>query len=93
MQFTWHPDDPPPSIEAHSKAKPLQIDCKYYFVDVEAAHMDHLRKAISKRGYQVDRNNIILHTSRFQDVIGSIVSEIRKRQPRVGRSIFLLDQT
>ena len=162
MQFTWHPDDPPPSIEAHSKAKlsvlrsylhsyfdrlnvnpsretfridlvdgfagggifrdgdsvlpgtplimleetdyarrrlnrtrtkPLQIDCKYYFVDVEAAHIDHLRKAISERGYQVDRDNIILHNSRFQNVVGSIVSEIRKRQPRVGRSIFLLDQT
>ena len=162
MQFTWHPDEPPPLIEAHSKAKLavlrsylhayfdrlnvnpsretfridlvdgfagggtfrdgqnvlpgtplimleeteharrrlnrtrnklLQIDCKYHFVDVEAAHMHHLRKTLSERGYQVDQDNIILHNSRFQDVVGSIVSEIRRRQPRVGRSIFLLDQT
>ena len=162
MQFRWHPDQPPPQIEAHSKAKlsvlrrylrayfdrlnvnpsretfrldlvdgfagggtfrdgdtvlsgtplimleetdkaierlnrtrtkPLQIDCKYYFVDVEAAHTDHLRKAISERGYQVDGDNIMLRNSRFQDAVEDVIAEIRERQPRVGRSIFLLDQT
>ena len=162
MQFRWHPDEPPPLIEAHSKAKlsvlrsylhayfdrlnvnpsreifrldlvdgfagggifrdgdnvlsgtplimleetdeartrlnltrtkPLQIDCKYYFVDVEAAHMDHLRKALRERGYRVGDDSIVLRNSRFQEAVGEILAEIRKRQPRAGRSIFLLDQT
>ena len=162
MQFRWHPDEPPPQIEAHSKAKlevlrkyirayfdrlnvnphrdgfrldlvdgfagggtfrdsgdvlsgtplimleeadaarerlnrsrtkPLHVDCRYYFVDVDAAHTDHLRKTLSERGYRVDGGDIVVRTSPFQDVAGEIVSEIRKRQPRVGRSIFLLDQT
>lgn len=162
MEFRWHPEEPPPAIEAHSKAKLavlrgylhayfdrlnvnpvretfrldlvdgfagggifqdgetvlpgtplimleetdkarkrlnrnrtklLQIDCKYYFVDVEAAHTDHLRKALNERGYPVDGDNIVIRNSRFQDAVEDIIAEIRKRQPRVGRSIFLLDQT
>ena len=162
MQFRWHPDDPPPQVEAHSKAKlevlrnyirayfdrlnvnpsqekfrldlvdgfagggtfrdggdvlsgtplimleetvavrerlnrlrikPLHVDCRYYFVDVEVAHTDHLRKTLSERGYQVDDGDIVVRNSPFQDVAGDIVAEIRRRQPRAGRSIFLLDQT
>ena len=162
MQFRWHPDEPPPQIEAHSKAKlevlrnyirayfdtlnvnpsqekfrldlvdgfagggtfrdggdvisgtplimleetvaarerlnrlrtkPLHVDCRYYFVDVEVAHTDHLRKTLSERGYQVDDGDIVVRNSPFQDVAGDIVAEIRRRQPRAGRSIFLLDQT
>ena len=162
MQFKWHPDEPPPRIEAHSKAKlsvlrsclrayfdrlnvnpsrenfrldlvdgfsgggtfrdgdgvlsgtplimleeadaarerlnrkrikPLHIDCKFYFVDIDAAHTDHLRRAVSERGYQVEGGDIVVRNSRFQDEAKEIVGEIRRRQPRAGRSIFLLDQT
>ena len=154
MQFKWHPDEPPPRIEAHSKAKlsvlrsylsayfdrlnvnpsrenfrldlvdgfsgcgtfrdgdgvlsgtplimleeadaarerlnrkrikPLHIDCKFYFVDVDAAHSDHLRRAVSERGYQVEGGDIVVRNSRFQDVAKEIVGEIRRRQPRAGR--------
>lgn len=162
MQFRWHPDEPPPQIEPHSKAKlsvlrsylrayfdrlnvnpsreyfrldlvdgfsgggtfrdgddvlsgtplimieeteaarkrlnrrrtkPLRIDCKFYFVDVEAPHTDHLRKEIAERGYRADGGDIVIRNSRFQDAAKEIIGEIRKRQPRAGRSIFLLDQT
>ncbi len=159
--FKWHPDEPPPSIEEHSKAKldvlrsylhayfdrlniklardefkldlidgfsgggifqdgdeivsgtplimleestaarerlsrartkPLRCDFKHYFVDKEAAHTDHLRKVLSERGYQVDDEKIVVHKSRFEDVVDDIIAEVRRRQPRAGRSIFLLDQ-
>lgn len=162
MQFRWHPDEPPPQIEAHSKAKlkvlrhylrayfdrlnvnpsqerfrldlvdgfagggtfrdggdvisgtplimleeteaarerlnrsrikPLHVDCRYYFVDVEVAHTDHLRRALAERGYQVDGEDIVVRNSPFQDVAGDVIAEVRRRQPRAGRSIFLLDQT
>ena len=159
--FKWHPDEPPPSIEEHSKAKldvlrsylhayfdrlnvnlardefkldlidgfagggifqdgdeivsgtplimleeseaaidrlsrartkPLRFDFKHYFVDKEAAHTDHLRKVLSERGYQVDDEKTIVRNSRFEDVVDDIIAEVRRRQPRAGRSIFLLDQ-
>ena len=163
MPFKWHPNDPPPEIEEHSKAKldvlrrylrayfdtlgmnpvrdefkldlvdgfagggtfldddgstvhgtplvmleetraaekrlnqnrtkPLRFDCKMHFVDVERDHTDHLRKVLDKRGYRVDGKEIVVHNSPFEDVADQIITEIQRRQPRAGRSLFLLDQT
>ena len=155
--FKWHPDEPPPSIEEHSRAKlevlrsylhayidrlnvnlardefkldlidgfagggtfldgdeivsgtplimlqeseaaidrlnqsrtkTLHFDFKYYFVDKEAAHTDHLRKVLSEHGYQVNDEKIIVRNSRFEDVVDDIIAEVRRRQPRAGRSLF-----
>ena len=75
------------------RAKPQRFDCKHYFVDKEAAHTAHLRRALTDRGYQVDGGAIVVRNSRFEDEADGIISEIRRRQPRSGRAIFLLDQT
>ena len=164
MSFEWHPDEPPPKIEAHSRAKltvlrsylhayfdrlnvnpnreefkldlvdgfagggafrdsdgivsgtplimleesdaakerlnlnrtkPLRFDCKFYFVDVEAAHTDHLCKVLTERGYgyRMDDGEVVVRNGSFQGEIDGILKEIRQRQPRAGRAIFLLDQT
>lgn len=162
MLFKWHPDESPPSIEEHSKAKltvlraylcayfdklnvnpsreefkldlvdgfagggtfldrgeilsgtplimleetekakerlnrnrikTLNFDCKYYFVDVEPAHTDHLRGVLTEGGYQVDGDRIVVSNGRFEDELGRILNDIGQRQPRAGRAIFLLDQT
>ncbi len=160
--FEWHPNEPPPQIEPHSKAKldvlrgyiqkyfdrlnvnpqreefrldlvdgfagggtfrdedtdisgtplvmleeaekaeerlnrkrrkRLHINCKFYFVDKEKAHTDHLRKVLRERGYKVDEEKIVVRTGLFENEIKSIFSSINDRQPRAGRAIFLLDQT
>ena len=75
------------------RIKPILIDCKFHFVDVAGDHTDFLRSVLEQRGSPVDGNQIVLHTGRFSDVAGSIISDIQSRQPRSGRSIFLLDQT
>ena len=162
MAFKWHPAEPPPQIEAHSKAKldvlrhylrayfdrlnvnpqreefkldlvdgfaggglfqdgdkilsgtplimleeskaardrlnknrtkPLSFDCKCYFVDVKEAHTDHLRKTLAERGYEADDDRLVVLTGRFEEKVDDILKEIRRRQPRAGRAIFLLDQT
>lgn len=162
MAFRWHPDETPPQIEAHSKAKlkvlrrylqayfdrlnlnphrdmfkldlvdgfagggtfldgnevlpgtpvvmleeaeaaetrlnqnrikTLQIDCKFYFVDKEMAHTDHLRKVLDERGYRIDDDRIAIRTGLFEERIEEVLDSIRQRQPRAGRAIFLLDQT
>lgn len=161
MSFRWHPDEPPPSIEGHSRAKlrvlrsylrayfdrlaahlprdefkldlvdgfagggtfrdgqeivlgtplimleesesarqklnrdrtkPLRFDFKHYFVDVEEAHTDHLKAALKERGYSADDERIVIRNDAFQAVADTIIAEIRRRQPRAGRSLFLLDQ-
>ena len=75
------------------RIKPLHFDCKIHFVDVKRAHTDHLRKVLDERGYRVDSKEIVVHNRPFEDVVGRIIEDIRGRQPRVGRSLFLLDQT
>ena len=162
VDFRWHPDEPPPRIEEHSKAKlavlrsylrayfdrlganlrrdefkldlvdgfagggsfrdggdvvsgtplimieefeeakkrlnkgrrkPLRIDCKFYFTEKDLLHTDHLKKTLNERGYMQDNDNIVVRNGQFEDEVEGILAEIRRRQPRVGRSIFLLDQT
>lgn len=162
MPFRWHPDEAPPQIEAHSKAKlrvlrrylqayfdrlnvyphrevfkldlvdgfagggtfldgdqvlpgtpvvmleeaeaadarlnqnrskALQVDCKFYFVDKEVAHTDHLRRVLNERGYRIDDDRIAIRTGLFEERAEEVIDSIRRRQPRSGRAIFLLDQT
>ena len=162
MPFEWHPDEPPPQIEEHSKAKlrvlrsylqayfdrlniipnrdefkldlvdgfagggtflddgdllsgtplvmleeassaterlnrnrnkPLHVDCKFYFVDKEAAHTDHLRKVLAERGHEIEEDRVVVRTGSFENEIEGILQSIHRRQPRAGRAIFLLDQT
>ena len=77
-----------------NRTKPLRFDCKYYFVDVEAAHTDHLRRTLIERGHTVhDDDRIVVRNGPFEKEIDNILKEIHQRQPRVGRAIFLLDQT
>ena len=75
------------------RTKPLNFDCKYYFIDVDHDHTEHLRRVLADYGYQADGGDIAVRNSRFQDVADEIIESIRRRQPRAGRAIFLLDQT
>lgn len=160
--FRWHPDDPPPPIEEHSKAKlavlrsylrayldrlnvnpnreefkldlvdgfagggtfrdggdiisgtplimleevenaesrlnrkrrkSLRFDCKFYFIEKEVEHAEHLRKVLTEREYRIGDGRIIVRNSKFEDEVDDIFGEIIRRQPRSRRAIFLLDQT
>ena len=75
------------------RRKPLRVNCKFYFVDKEAAHTDHLRTVLNHREYHVGDGNIVIRNSRFENEVDNILNSIHQRQPRSGRAIFLLDQT
>lgn len=75
------------------RKKRLHINCKFYFVDKEEAHTDHLRKVLRERGYRVDEDKIVVRTGLFENEVKDILRSIKQRQPRIGRAIFLLDQT
>ena len=74
------------------RAKHLEFDCKYYFVERNAAHAAHLQTTLEERGWPVDGERIVLRHAAFEDEIGNILSSIHRRQPRSGRALFLLDQ-
>ena len=77
---------------ARGRSKPLRFNFKFYFVDANAAHTDHLRRAMAERGYDTNDDAIVIRTGKFEDNMRAILQEIKKRQPRAGRSLFLLDQ-
>lgn len=58
-----------------------------------AAHVEHLRKVLRERDYPLDGGAMMVRNAPFQDEIDGILTDVRKRQPRTGRAIFLLDQT
>ena len=59
----------------------------------EKKHTDHLQQVIANRGYTVDNDKIIIKNASFEQEVDHIIELVKKRQPRAGRSIFLLDQT
>ena len=75
-----------------NRTKPLNFDFKFYFVDADRHHAEHLRAVLDERGH-ANPERIVLRNGRFEDEADAIIAEIRRRQPRAGRAIFLLDQT
>ena len=67
-----------------SRIKPLRIDCKFYFVDKAAAHIDHLRDTLAERGYTVDEDRVVIKVAPFETEIDNILNSIGRRQPRSG---------
>ncbi len=76
---------------AQGRTKPLAFDFKHYFIDREQAHADYLNQELVNRGH-LSSNDISMHVGEFENLAPPIIKSIRRRQPRAGRSIFLLDQ-
>ena len=75
------------------REKQLHFDCRYHFVEKDSHHMKHLKDALKRRGYSTRPHNIFLHSCPFDVAAPKIIRDIKAHQPKVGRSIFLLDQT
>lgn len=75
------------------RTKSIHCDFKYYFVDIEKNHTDYLKKVLKERGYPASDKRITIRNGSFRDEASKIINAIRRRQPRAGRSLFLLDQT
>ena len=76
---------------AQGRTKPLAFDFKHYFVDREQAHADYLNQELVNRGH-LPSDDVSMHVGEFEQLAPAIIHSIRRRQPRAGRSIFLLDQ-
>lgn len=74
------------------RSKPLRFDVKHHLVEKDAAHAEYLRRVLQARGHLRDGERVALYREEFGDVVDKIISDIERRQPRSGRSIFLLDQ-
>lgn len=76
------------------RLKPLNFDLKFHFNDVNPDHVQYLHGVLAERCFYIPDHQVCLYPpSHFRDVVENIISEIGARQPRSGRSLFLLDQT
>ena len=73
------------------RTKPLAFNFKHYFIDREQAHADYLNQELVNRGH-LPNDDVSMHVGEFEQLAPAIIDSIRRRQPRAGRSIFLLDQ-
>ncbi len=75
------------------RRKPLHIDASYFFIEANRHAYLHLDSTLRKEGYKSELGKSIqLRHARFQEEADAIISFIKKKSPRNGRSIFVLDQ-
>lgn len=75
------------------RQKPVQFDVSYFFIEADHdAHL-HLDKMLRENGYGSALGNTIqLRHAKFQEEADGVIQFIKKKSPRNGRSIFILDQ-
>ncbi len=75
------------------RKKDLAWNLDYFFVEKDRAALQFLKQTLSDEGYG-DRieKDIHLLNGTFQKHSDALIKEVKKKSPRIGRSIFLLDQ-
>ncbi len=75
------------------RRKPVHLDVNYFFIEKKPETANYLKKVLIDRGYEhLFDDKIFLRNASFLDSVDDIIGFIRKKSPRNGRSIFLLDQ-
>lgn len=76
-----------------TRTKPVRLDISHFFIEANRhAHL-HLRKVLEEEGhgFRIGKNIFVRH-GLFQEEAAAIIEFIKKKTPRNGRSIFILDQ-
>lgn len=75
------------------RRKPLRLDVEYFFVELQRDACLFLDKTLRDQGHgHRIGQDVYIRQGQFQDEADRIVQSIKMRSPRVGRSIFILDQ-
>jgi three-Cys-motif partner protein len=76
-----------------TREKPLRIDANYFFIEANRQAHAHLIQVLGEEGYgPALEKNIFVRRAKFQDQAHAIIEAVRRKNPRNGRSIFILDQ-
>jgi len=76
-----------------NRHKPVHLDVSYFFIEADRNAYLHLEKTLRENGHETELGRSIqLRHAKFQDEADGILQFIKKKSPRNGRSIFVLDQ-
>lgn len=75
------------------RQKPVNVDITHFFIEADKQGCALLKQVLIDEGYgdKLDKS-IVLRQSKFEDEISNVLSFVRQKTPRSGRSIFILDQ-
>lgn len=75
------------------RTKPFNLDVSYFFVDNNRHAVSYLKNLLVQEGYKNQINSKIhIFEDDFQMQADNIIAKIKKKSPKNGRSIFVLDQ-
>ena len=74
------------------RLKPIHFDLKFHFVDIAESHTEYLERVLEERAFGPSCHNVRVYNASFSEVVDGIIADIKRRQPRAGRALFLLDQ-
>jgi three-Cys-motif partner protein len=76
------------------RRKPLKLDVEYFFVESNPHAFHHLENVLrsSESASMAPRDIVHCLHRKFEHVADDIIRSIKNRNPRNGRSIFILDQ-
>jgi three-Cys-motif partner protein len=75
----------------NNRVKKVNLNVDFIFNDINKEHVDSLKKILLLKEY-IPNSKIQLFQSEFVTKLDEIIAFIRKKNPRNGRSIFILDQ-
>ena len=75
------------------RRKPISLNVSYFFIDNDPHAISFLKHNLSERGHgNALESNIFLKNAAFHDNASQVIEFIKKKSPKNGRSIFVLDQ-
>lgn len=76
------------------RRKPIHFDVKLICIDQSAPALEHLRRVLEDEGYgaKLKDGSITLLQGDFGERAEAVIAEAKRRSPRAGRAIFVLDQ-
>lgn len=76
-----------------NRTKKVKLDISYFFIEKDKNTYNFLINQLSEKNYKDKLNkNIFVFNSSFEEKCNDIINFIKKKSPRNGRSIFILDQ-
>ena len=80
-------------INHSERTKKVRFNVDYVFVEKDRNAANYLKEMVHKQGYdsRVGKNIHLIHGD-FNSHAHDIIEQVRKKSPRSGRSIFILDQ-
>lgn len=81
-------------MHEQQRRKDIHFDVKLICIDKDVAAVEHLRRVLEQEGYgeKLRAGAIETLVGEFEGKAGAVIAEVRRRSPRSGRALFLLDQ-